>query len=188
MTHPEDDRPTPAEEEGAVARLADAYAKGILTTGEYELRLAEAYQAPTSEALVNLTVDLPEPAPSRALNQQTMSPQISTIMGSVERGGRLAVPAALQVRAIMGNVELDLRDADFVDGVTEINVRSICANVELWLPAYAQVECEGRALMGSFVHSAKYAAGGWDDEPEVVVRITGRAICANVEVFEEEGE
>ncbi len=177
--------PTSDDREATVSRLADAYSQGILTTGEYEARLTEAYQATDSAALVNLTADLPVPASSTALSGPTMSPRISALMGSVERGGSMVVPERLQIRAIMGNVELDLRDAEFADGITEINIRAIFSNVEIWLPGYVEVESEGRAIMGSFTHSVGNA-GRWDDEPEVAVRITGRAIGANVEIFEEE--
>jgi hypothetical protein len=145
--------------------------------------VAEVYRATTAGALGDLTRDLPdggEPGVGSAFpaHRPAMVPRITSFLSNVERGGRVVVPSRLEVRSILGNVELDLRDASFGPEVTEIVVRAIMGNVEVWLPPHVVVEDHGTAILGSF---AVRAAGGGSGGS--VVRIVGRAVMGNVEVL-----
>ena len=187
---------TADERDAAVKRLTSAFAEDAIEMAEFERRVAAVYRAGDAEALAALTRDLPEvagagtsnvPAPrdtSRAVAPRPRSRRIASVFSSVERRVAGPVPEILHVRSVMGSVEIDLRDAEFPPGVTEIRVRSIMASVEIELPDHVRVENDGKAFMGHFaVQSRRRERAGAAVDPEApVVRITGRSIMASVEV------
>ncbi len=97
------------------------------------------------------------------------------------------MPSRLRIRSILGNVTLDLREADFHDGVTEITVHAFLGNVEVALPRDVAMECHGSALLGNFAHSGAGARPDADSTRTRTVRITGRAVLGNVEFGGEPG-
>lgn len=174
---------TSDQRDAAIARLSDAFARDVLPVEEFERRVASVYRATTAGALRDLTGDLPEVEAERGARStypahlRAMAPRITSFLSNVERGGPVAVPPRLEVRSTLGNVELDLRDASFDPGVTEIVVRALLGNVEVWLPPEVAVEDHGTAILGSFaVRTTGVGTGG------PVVRIVGRAVLGNVEV------
>lgn len=170
---------TPEERELVITRLSDAFARDVLALAEFERRVAEAYRAQTQIELAEITRDLPElPAATSSLAPaRPLAHQIKAFLSNVEQGGPLAVPERLVIRALLGNVELDLRGAEFTSQITEIEIRSVLGNVELSLPADVAVENHGDALLGSFVVRNASAAA-----PRAVVRVVGRALMGNVEI------
>ena len=180
--------PGPAEREAAIARLSAAFADDVLHIEEFERRVAEAYRVQNSRALALLVDDLPVAAPVPAVAVQAATPAvrlsacITSMFGNVERRGRIAVPARVKIGALLANVELDLREADFASGVTEIAIDSLLANVELWLPEHVTVENHGASLIGSFTSAAGRASRPMPGLQPPVVRIRGRALLANVEI------
>ena len=186
---------TPEERDLAVSRLSAAFADDVLEIDEFERRLTKVYEATTSLALAVLTQDLPLPADdatragsralarpaSRALDVDRAPVQkIRSVLSSVERDVRGPMPAVLDVRSAFGNVELDLRDAEFPPGVTEIQVRAVCGNVEIDLPENVDIENDGRAVVGSF--AVRRRRRSRSEGPAPIVRITGRALFSNVEI------
>ena len=188
---------TPQEREVVVSRLSAAFADDVLEIDEFERRLTKVYEATTSQALVALTRDLPQPvddaaatgskavapAGSRALDVDRAPVQtIRSVLSSVERDIGGVMPAVLDVRSAFGSVELDLRDAVFPPGVTEIQVRAVFGNVEIDLPENVDIENDGRAVVGSFAVRRRRRTRSTDESPAPIVRITGRALCSNVEI------
>lgn len=187
---------TSEEREAAVKRLTAAFAEDAIPVDEFERRVAGVYEAADARALMALTRDLPAPrgsepatvpAPRResgAVAPRPRSRRIASVFSSVERRVGGPVPEVLHVRSVMGSVELDLRDAEFPPGVTEIRVRSIMASVEIELPDHVRVENDGKAFMGHFsVQKRVRGSRGRVPDPQApVVRITGRSIMASVEV------
>ena len=181
-----------AERDAAVERLSAAFANDALSLEEFERRVEAVYQAPTSNAIVQLVQDLPgaaSPATHDALMPATpMSPRLAVAFGSVERDGRVLVPARVDLRAVFGNIELDLREAEFAPGVTEICIHAVVANVEVQLPTHVGVENHGETFLGSFASRVKGS-----DRPDrnlpafstARVLITGRAVLGNVEIERE---
>jgi hypothetical protein len=179
------------QREVIVQQLSEQFAADRLTMDELERRLDLVYKATTAAELAALTADLPAfasplspsalPAGGRALGvHAVMSTRVRALLGNVERGGLMEIPSHLEVRAMLGNVELDLRDAHF-GAVTEISIRAMLGNVEIVLPSGVRVENDGRALLGSF--TCDVAPGAM---PMVgtapIVRFTGRALLGNVEI------
>lgn len=185
---------TSDEREAAVKRLTSAFAEDAIPVEEFERRVAAVYEAASVQALVALTRDLPTAAadasslPARAGASRAVevarprSRRIASVLSGIERNVAGPMPEILHVRAVMGSVELDLRDAEFPPGVTEIRIRSIMGNVEIDLPETVRIENDGKAFMGSFVVSSRRRRGRERSGGEPIVRITGRSIMANVEI------
>jgi hypothetical protein len=180
--------PTAAERESAVERLSAAFAHDVLSLDEFERRVTSVYGATAGTELAALTADLPVLPTSdtgSALARGDTSPmahRVAAVFANVERAGPLEVPALLELRSVFGNLELDLRDARFGAGVTEIAIRAVLGNVEVRLPANAVVENHGSGILASFTCRADWMEGGLVTAGGPRVRITGRAVLGNVEI------
>ena len=173
----------PDEREATIQWLSAAFASDHITAEEFERRVTEVYRVTTRDALAVVTADLPSGPPSPAPGPgETMPGEISTLLSSVERGGTVRVPSELKLRSVLGNIELDLRDAQFGDGVTEITVQSILGNVEVVLPEDVEVQCHVATMLGNFAHRASRSDAKSRQRSGSFVRITGQAILGNVEV------
>lgn len=167
--------------EGAIARLSTAFAHDVLSLEEFERRTTAAYRARTANELESLLADLPATGASGGnpmVAFQPIASRIAAAFSNVERGGVVVVPARLDIRALFGNVELDLSEARFGPGVTEISIRALFGNVEIRLPPAAHVENHGSATLGSFTSQRS----GSTEASEVRIQVTGRAVLANVEL------
>jgi len=181
---------TADEREQAVKLLTAAFAEDAIPVGEFERRVAEVYKADNPKALEAITRDLPAaasegaavPAPIDRPTALTRRPnqQFASVLSSIERKIQGPMPERLDLRSVMGSLELDLRRAEFPPGVTEIRVRAIMGNIELELPENVWLEHEGHAFLGTFSVKGRSRARRGDAAP--VVRITGSSILANVEV------
>lgn len=169
------------ERDEVVHRLGDHYALDHLTIEEYEFRVQAALRATQWYELTAVTSDLPALDPNRS---SAVRPEagasvggraLMAIMGGVSRKGRWLVPDRMQLWAIMGGMDIDLRDAVFTSPVTEIRIVAIMGGVHVRVPPGVRLETEGIAIMG-----------GFDDNPGVarpdspVVRITGVAIMGGL--------
>ena len=95
-----------------------------------------------------------------------------------------AVPRHLDVRTVLGNVELNLTRASFAPGVTEIALHAFMGNIEIQLPAHVGVEDHVSAVLGSFEYRRHPRATSWIETSNVasVVRFTGRVTMSSAEV------
>ena len=165
--------------EAVIARLSTAFAHDELSLDEFEQRAAAVYRASAPAELQRLVADLPVRAQAAMTDAPPpLASRIGAVFANVERGGALTVPPRIDIRAVLANVELDLSAAHFQPGVTEISIRAFLGNVELRLPAGARVENHGSGTMASFTSRVPPASGA----SAVQVRITGRAVLANVEI------
>ena len=171
-----------SDREAAVSRLSAAFAHDVLPLDEFERRVADAYRATSPAELASLLGDLPAIVEAGAVSLASVPERVRALFGNVERGGAVVVPPRLEIRVLFGNVELDLSDARFGPGITEISIRAICGNVELRLPAHAVVENHGGGTLASFTCRAPVPAGRGSAQGELRVRVTGRAVLANVEI------
>ncbi len=103
-----------------------------------------------------------------------------SILSDIQRKGTWPVPKKMRVAAVLGSVSLDFREAQMGPGVTKVKVKSIGGEIKIIVPPHLQVECEGRAILGSFEEMYQNTRGVDPDAP--LLRITGRAIIGTVEI------
>ena len=182
--------------EQVLEQLSDAFAKDELGLDEFEARVDGAYQATTELGLRALVKDLSASpaAPSAELVRATTgqgtqttlavagarAPRVLAVLGNVERRGRFLVPNGYRATSVLGNIELDLRDVAFPDGVTQIHVRAVLGNIEIVVPPDLPVACEGSGILASFAELNRMPAEGVAAGP--VLRIVGSAVLGNVEI------
>jgi len=108
---------------------------------------------------------------------------VVSFLSSNERQGRWELPRRFRVLAVLGNVELDLRDAQVAYGVSLIEAVAVLGNIEITLPPEIAVECDGDSLLGSFTLKYYGRTNPTEANRETMVRITGTAYAGNVEVM-----
>jgi hypothetical protein len=173
---------SPAARERVIALLTERYAQDHLSLDEFERRAAAAYSARTPDDLATLTADLGDTGvPATRASLPSMN--IGVVLGSIVRDMH-AVPRALEVRTVLGNVELDLTHASFAPGVTEIALHAFMGNIEIQLPPHVGVEDHVSAVLGSFEYRRHPRATSWAESHHVtsVVRFTGRVTMSSAEV------
>lgn len=165
--------------ERVVTLLSHHFAAGALTMEEFERRVSSVYGATGSAALDNLIADLPVIATSTAPAEG----KLSAILSHTARHGTMVVPRHLKLVVFMGNVELDLRDATFAPGVSEIEVSATLGNVEITMPPGVRVECTGNAFLGSFESRLRTTQStGAAAASDTIVRVLGRATLSSVDI------
>jgi hypothetical protein len=171
--------PIQAAREHAVALLTHHFAAGTLSMEEFEHRVGVVYATSDQRALHQLVADLPSIAASEPVPAEG---RLSAVLSHTARHGAMVVPRHLIVRVFMGNVELDLRDATFAPGVSEIEVSSTMGSVEITVPAGVRVECTGSALLGSFESRLRDPDSAGSASSGTIVRVTGRATLSSVDI------
>lgn len=182
--------PTSADRERVVHELSLHFAADHLSMDELEDRLKLAYESPSLAQLNALASDLPAVrdddvglgyaptyAPSDIVPARGV---VMAILGGSARKGSWIVPRLLKVYALLGGAEIDLREARFAPGVTEIDCTAIMGGIEVIVPPGVRVESIGGAFMGGFATS-----GGESimlDPAQPVLRVSGLAIMGGVEV------
>jgi hypothetical protein len=121
--------------------------------------------------------------PNQTILEQT-SPVtgIVAILSSTEREGRWELPRHVRALAVLGNVELDLRNAIVGVGLYAIEAVAVLGNVEITVPPEMHVECDGDALMGSFTLKYEGRVNTAISNREHTIRVTGTAYAASVTV------
>jgi hypothetical protein len=104
---------------------------------------------------------------------------VVAFLSSQEREGRWRLAPETRVASVLGNVELDLREADLSAGESVIEIFCLLGNVEIVVPPEVRVLNEGDSLGGNFA----LQPGDWDmDESAPILRITGSAYLGSVEI------
>lgn len=180
-------RPIEPVRERVVEALSEHFARDHLTIDELESRLERVYAATTVAEVDALVADLPALAvgapvtvtPDAYAPQPKLKERLIAIMSGIVRRGSWKIPRRLRVVAIMGGVDLDLRQADLPPGVTEIRAFVMMGGLVVRVPPGVRLETDGVAIMGGFedrIHEPGLARA---DAP--VVRVTGIAIMGGVD-------
>jgi hypothetical protein len=107
---------------------------------------------------------------------------VVSFLSSTEREGRWELPPHFRALAVLGNVELDLRDAVIGVGVSVIEAVAVMGNIEITIPPDVAVESDGDALLGSFVVKYKGSVTPALATGLRTVRIIGTAYASSVEI------
>jgi hypothetical protein len=188
-------QPVPLEDrrERAVRRLGAHFAEDHITVEEFEERVDRAWGATSVAELDALVSGLPAlrteaspelagatlPARARPDEVRAHGVQIA-IMGGSERKGSWTPPRHLTTLAVMGGAGLDLREARFGPGLTEITIVAVMGGVEVIVPPGLAVENHGFAIMGGFEGHDQPSADPDPDAPRL--RIRGVAVMGGVEI------
>ena len=180
--------------------LRQAAGEGRLDLEELDERLGSAYAARTYDDLVPLVVDLPgavplvptaptgdvvpEPRHSGSTPMLATGPRHSAslaIMGGQDRKGVWEVPAVYTAFALMGGIQLDLRQAIFTTREVVINANAVMGGIDIIVNAATRVSVDGIGIMGAFEEGrSKVAPAIGPGSP--LVRVRGLALMAGVTV------
>ena len=186
----------------AIRHLSAAVADDRLPVEQFESRLALVRQAPNRASLEAIIADvLPTDGwtrpnlPARVaadrpgLRYDPLAPvepaevlRIATVMGSSKRAGSWTVPLRLELKVVMGEMVIDLRDAVFLSDVLEIDCRATMAQLTLIVPAGVQVENECEERLSTSTHSVRSARGA--NPLGLLIRITGRIRLSSIDIKE----
>ncbi|WP_435744243.1 DUF1707 SHOCT-like domain-containing protein [Nocardioides sp. SYSU DS0663] len=196
MSDPSRLRVSDADRHRVAEVLRDAAGEGRLDLEELDERLESAYAAKVYADLVPLLADLPTAAtpvlpdtagvPARRPRPTVPStaPQHDTsiaIMGACDRKGVWQIGPTHQAYAVMGGIQLDLREAVFSAPETVINCGAFWAGIDVIVDERTHVVVDGIGIMGAFEQGRDRVEAQLDaDSP--VVRIKGVALMAGVTV------
>jgi hypothetical protein len=180
-----------AEREAVADRLRVAAGEGRLDMEELSDRLEAAFAARTYADLVPLTHDLPDHqagVPAPAATPATAHHRVGgrpgsrwsfALMSGSSRRGRWVVPETFTAVAVMGGVELDLRDALLEKRDVTIWCWAWMGGIDVKVPEDVAVDVSGMAFMGAFDE----VSGSSTPSPDApVVRIKGFALMGGVDV------
>ena len=170
--------------------LSLAMTKGHLSPVEYEERADKAIAAKTFGELDALTDDLPtnqlrpptaqSTRPAYATDIEPTTHRIAVMSGSELKGSRAAVGETLNAFALMGGVEIDLREVTFTSPTLTIRANAIMGGIEIVVPQDATVRINGIGIMGGFGGEADAEGSGNPGAPTITV--AGLALMGGVSV------
>jgi len=185
-------RVSDADREQAAEVLRKAAGDGRITFDELDERLSAAYAAKTYGDLGQVTADLPgpglEPPPAAGPAPGTFpaariggSPGASAsvaVLSGVDRSGPWVVPPRHTCFALMGGIQLDLREARFSQPEVTIDAYTLCGGIEIIVGEDIEVDISGFGIMGGFDHRA--SGPGLPGAPRL--RVYGFALMGGVNV------
>ena len=176
----------------AIHALCVAQAQDLISVDVFELRLALLREAPSPAAIAAIVADLdagpavlpvgvPEALPEWPAYQDAITPlRIQAVFSSNRRSGRFDVPPDLQLKAMFGELQVDLRDAGFMSADLHIEVDAFCGTILVTVPQGAEVTNECSTFMGTADSRVDRSR---DVEPNgLYVRITGSVIMGELKV------
>jgi hypothetical protein len=142
-------RVSDADREATVVRLREAGGEGRLTLEELAERVERADAARTWSDLEALTADLPASSGATTLPDTPRKERrwVVAIMGGEQRKGRWRPSRRTNAIAVMGGVDIDLREAELADGA-EILAIPVLGAITVTVPESVSVEMSGFALLG----------------------------------------
>src|ERR1700723_1135281 len=121
-----------ADRNGALRRLHNAVALGLIDSTEFEERSAHVSYARTRNELDRLVGDLP--GPGAIVTSAADRVELRGWAGSLKRHGEWMVPTRLALVRRLGSVDLDLTKARFAGPVVVIELDMRFGSVEIRLP------------------------------------------------------
>lgn len=184
MTDSGEVRASDAEREAVVEQLRVASVEGRLTLVELTDRTEAAYKSTTHAELALLTQDLPASGTQAPL--PVAGPPVAkrrwfaAVMGDSKRRGKWRVDQPLGAVAVMGDVVLDLREAEVRTNTIDITAVSVMGDVKIIVPDGVDVDLDGVAVMGDKRVDVLEAAPGMNVP---TVRVHAYAVMGDVKVI-----
>lgn len=186
-------RASDADRDRVADRLRDALAEGRLTPEEHGERVDRLYGSRTLAELADLTTDLPgretptrpqqppldTPESHELAAQSTGQDSVVAVLGGAERNGRWLVEPRTHVTALLGGVELDLREAVLAQQEVLIQCAVVLGGLEIVLPPGVRVINQVNGILGGVSVSTNNRASRADAP---TVRLTGTCLLGGVDV------
>lgn len=166
------------EREQALERLRSAAAAGRLTYRELAERTGRVHAAGTRGEVEEVTADLPA-QPSSPVSVPPAKRWLVAAIGNERLTGRWTAPSQMTAVAVLGDVIVDLRDAEMRAAQMTIRATALVGDVHILVPRGATVEMSGVAVLGHkklTVEPADYMLA------VPVVRVSAVAIIGDVTV------
>jgi Domain of unknown function (DUF1707) len=141
-------RASDAEREHAVELLRAHAVDGRLTLGEFAQRIDQAYAAKTREELDQLTSDLPAAERSASRRRRRSPRWLVSILGGLERRGRIRLAADTVGVTFLGGMDLDLRDSEIEAAESRLTLVTLFGGVDIKLPEGVETELRGVSFLG----------------------------------------
>jgi len=180
--------PLETQREKVIELLSRHFAHDTLSLDELERRIELAYQARGSAELHDLTRDLP--AEGAALAKPAAAPlpdafapvedRILSIMTETKRRGVWRLARHIDMWSIMSDTQLDLTEAIFPDGVTEIDVSAVMTSVKVIVPPGVRVVVQTTSVMATVSDESFEPPDVGSGAP--VLRLTGFALMSEIKV------
>jgi Domain of unknown function (DUF1707)/Cell wall-active antibiotics response 4TMS YvqF len=170
-------RASDVDRERAIELLREHRVEGRLTLEEFTERMSTAATARTTDALDELARDLP-PAPVSSRRRPVRF--LFAMFGSTEREGRIRVGRRVECLSLLGNIDLDLRQATLEADVVTVVAIGLFGTLDVYVPEGVEVDLHGFALGG---HKR---ANGNDPPPQPgtpLVRVFAVSIFAGIDVW-----
>jgi hypothetical protein len=186
MNDPGELRASDAEREAVVERLRDASVEGRLTLAELTERTEAAYLAATHAELAQVTADLPDtgarPAPAPAYPEAPAKKRrwYVAVMGDTKRRGKWRVDEEIGAVAVMGDVTIDLREAEVRGNEVEIVAVAVMGDVKIIVPDGVDVDLSGVTIMGDKKVQVVEAPPG---QKVPVIRVRAYVVMGDVKVI-----
>jgi Domain of unknown function (DUF1707)/Cell wall-active antibiotics response 4TMS YvqF len=172
-------RASDVDRERAIELLREHRVEGRLTLEEFTERMSMAATARTTDALDELARDLP-PAQSAVSSRRRPVRFLFAMFGSTEREGRIRVGRRVECLSLLGNIDLDLRQATLEADVVTVVAIGLFGTLDVYVPEGVEVDLHGFALGG---HKR---ANGNDPPPQPgtpLVRVFAVSIFAGIDVW-----
>lgn len=183
---PRDLRVSHADREKVAEMLRDAAGDGRLDMEELEERLESAFNAKTYGELEPLVADLPttrkpQPMSSTGVGGVPTSTRSQAILSEHRRKGVWVVPRVYTATAVLGTVNLDLREATFAEPEVAISCTSIMGEIKIRVGEDVVVIDEVNAVLGESTVKSSKSVGPMPSHGRVL-RVRGAAFMGSVNV------
>lgn len=169
------------ERHHVVELLGEHASVGRITLGELEERTGRALAATTRGELAEVTKDLPAATEqSRPPSRRTVTRWLVAILGGSSRRGRQRLSGRLNVVAVIGGDDIDLREAEIDGGELVINAFSLMGGPDIYLPDSVDVQVSGIAVFGG---NDEHGGSGTLRPGAPVIRIRSFALFGGADIW-----
>lgn len=142
-------RASDAERSASIDRLREARVEGRLTLDEFTERADLALSARTRNELEEVTRDLPAAEVAALTRPRRRTRWVIAVIGDVVRNRRWRPGRRLLAICVIGEMTLDLRQAEIVDNQITIVALLLIGEVTVIVPDGVDVELSGLIVIGS---------------------------------------
>jgi hypothetical protein len=166
-------RASDADREQAVAALREHMVAGRLTLEEFCARVEAALRSTVAGELAELQDDLPHALVKSSDSRRRPARFTAALFGRVIRRGRFRLRRWTLAASVLGDLDLDLRNASMDEARAAVTVLAGFGNVDVYVPEGVNLDVGGLTVFG---HRRDWGRdAGQLDAPIIHVRVFGFA-------------